>query len=500
MRMGTPPRLYLLLSLLLLLPLRSIGHPTKSNILLQNDRNHQRVQAHRLLRRGRAASSINIPPDADGDFSPVPVKGKWPSETRQRRQFGPHFSSKATPSTLPLGGGFSLGEYYIAVRVGGVVSAGAVPAPDADDSPCERVFNVQVDTGSSDLALVSTLCSKTRGCHNHSVPWWDPAGKGNCRGPGVPAIEVGCHPPGGVTCGSCVNGQCAYALEYEDGSGFKALAFNDSVAFGEGARTGARAFAGAITAVSNGGQPFEPFHLDGIMGFAGRAASQINAPTPFALSVTAGIYAPVFSMCGNLAGGVITLGGVGAGVSSSRDISWTPMIDYLASGFYNIDGRDLLVNGVSVGVPPSRYTANSCTVDSGTSAFYVPTKAFWGVYRLLVQNCSIAPLRGVCGGVARNASLFSGFCFKLTPADVAAWPTLTFVAGKGADEVRIPFPPESYLLPGCSGDAALFALWLGDIGEAGGTLLGDPLMLSSQVVYDIGNQRIGFAPKGGCRL
>ena len=31
-----------------------------------------------------------------------------------------------------------------------------------------------------------------------------------------------------------------------------------------------------------------------------------------------------------------------------------------------------------------------------------------------------------------------------------------------------------------------------------GTLLGDPIMIANEVVYDVGNKRMGFAPKTNC--
>ena len=165
--------------------------------------------------------------------------------------------------------------------------------------------------------------------------------------------------------------------------------------------------------------------------------------------------------------------------------------------FYNIGGRDFLVAGTSVGVAPKEYTANSATVDSGTSAFYIPTAACWGVYKLLAANCSRNSLTGVCG-VSRSGSIFNGYCYELTAQDMQAWPVLTYVAGAGEDEVKLNLPPQAYLLPNCSGSPSYYGLWLADVGPLGGSLLGDPLMLAYEVAYDVGRKRMGFAPKAGC--
>ena len=74
---------------------------------------------------------------------------------------------------------------------------------------------VQVDTGSSDLGLLSSLCSKCRG------HLYDPQ-----HGKAVPFGQQGVH------CDLNFHGQCAVAQSFADSTGWHAALFNDSFSFG----------------------------------------------------------------------------------------------------------------------------------------------------------------------------------------------------------------------------------------------------------------------------
>lgn len=66
-----------------------------------------------------------------------------------------------------------------------------------------------------------------------------------------------------INCTVCANAQCIYNITYADSSGFTAAVYVDDVSLGGLTATGQ--IFGAITYEHNGGQPFEPRHVDGIM-------------------------------------------------------------------------------------------------------------------------------------------------------------------------------------------------------------------------------------------
>jgi plastocyanin len=263
-------------------------------------------------------------------------------------------------------------------------------------------------------------------------------------------------------------------------------------------------YLGSIVSTQNStsGKPFEPPEVSGIVGFAGRFASRIGAdPLIATLVAQMGPAACpfVFSLCGNLkAPGVLTV--CGAGGHHSGALQYTPMVSFSTTGFYAIWTVDMAVDGQRLGVNSALYnllspSISGTLVDSGASGLLLGDAAFEALQQTFLGNCSASNLHGVCD-VAQNASLFAGRCFSMSDAQRAQFPTLTIVAGRDAP-ISIDIAPSSYLVQGLCSNASLYALAIHNSGD-NSTILGDPLMLSNLVVYDVQNQRMGFAPTSFC--
>jgi len=379
---------------------------------------------------------------------------------------------------FPLRGNWSaIGLYYMTIDVG----------------TSQQTFHVQVDTGSSDLGIPDVGCK----CGHHLDKYWD-AKKDSS------ASKASCHQKPLICSGDgaqCKDSQCAYTISYEDGSGYSAHIYNDTVVFGSVANQGIHLksqYVGAIVSEQTPNGPFEPYKVDGIAGFAQEFLSVVNAPTMIdELTNQYGSSCPkIFSMCGDTSmnPGVLTVCGMGN--HHTGNVQWTPMTQF-EQGFYNIYTVDMAVNGERLGVPSKDYNEGLTTIDSGTTAAYIPNKAMNKIKELIMKNCTHNNLRGVCD-VSKDKTVFDGYCFEMTQAEASKYPTIQLIAGE-SNPITIDFPWNSYIVPGfCSNNAHYSSSFTAGGPTGSGTLFGDPIMLAQEVVYDVENKRMGFAPKSNC--
>lgn len=237
----------------------------------------------------------------------------------------------------------------------------------------------------------------------------------------------------------CKDSQCGYTISYEDGSGYTAVIYNDTVIFGSEVNKGLplkSQYIGAITSEQTPDGPFEPYRVDGIAGFAQQFLSVVNAPTLVdELSSQMGSSCPaVFSMCGDTSRnpGVLTVCGIGN--HHTGDIQWTPMVNY-DEGFYNIYTVDMAVNGERLNIPSHVYNDGLTTIDSGTTAAYLPNEPLNKIKELILNNCTKNHLVGVCD-TSKDRTVFDGYCFPMTQSDAAKYPTIQLIAG---EQVNINF-------------------------------------------------------------
>ena len=376
-----------------------------------------------------------------------------------RQRNAPELASGTTLVPL-LGSENKVGEYYVDVYLGN----------------SQQHFTAQLDTGSSDLAIPAATCTT---CGSHPDTFYSPTS----------ASTIPCSSKA-VACPACNGTQCSYQISYGDGSGFTALVYSDSAKFGGFNFT---QYFGAIVVEHPGpGQSsFEPYPVDGIMGFAYGAISEIKAPTVFESLVNKGYINNAFSMCFSpTIGGALTLGGDGG--YHSGNYQYTPIIK---QEFYNIYLDDVTVSGKSIGVSASTYNFLTGTiVDSGTTLLVLPHKAFVAMNDTFHSLCSSNNLVGICGP---GPGLFDGVCVSLTAAQLAAFPPISFTFGQSS-KISVSIPASAYLQQGFCLRQTSYALAIADGGLLLGTILGDTFMRNFETLFDVQNNRIGFAPVQNC--
>lgn len=381
--------------------------------------------------------------------------------THINRAYHP-FVRYSDPS-VPLDGSVAFGEYYIALSFG----------TDTDK------FNVQVDTGSSDLAVVSSRLPSPPA----KLPVYNPWAHSDTASP-VPCSSSS------VYC-SCKSNVCDYSISYLDGSGYTADVFEDTITF-PGSALKVRSITGAIVKQSKG---FESAPVAGIVGVAYRNESEILAPTIIDSLVESGDIRDSFSLCldQGTQSGAMTFGAMGSGGGSAV---YTPI---LSQTFYVVNFLSLTVGSASspLPIPPRVYNAGQAIVDSGTTDFLIPSSAYGALHQSFLSLCSSgSKLTGVCG-LSKANSLFGDYCFDMTEADISAFPTLTVsLQGTTSDSIQLAVTPDMYLTLDTPG-STLRCLGIVGVPEADGTILGDVVMRGFVTYFDRANSQVGFAPRTG---
>lgn len=134
-------------------------------------------------------------------------------------------------------------------------------------------------------------------------------------------------------------------------------------------------------------------------------------------------------------------------------------------------------------------------MDSGTTLFVVTNLVMNAIKQYFTNMCATNPLVGVCSA-PKGQSIFDGYCFPMTTAQVNAYPALTLnIPGWG----DVTWESSFYLwqgagIPGqyCMGIQALAP------GTDAGIIIGDVLMQKFHIFFDRNNNQIGLAAKTTC--
>lgn len=168
---------------------------------------------------------------------------------------------------------------------------------------------------------------------------------------------MSCSGSGAITCPKCDANQCAYTIQYGDGSGYSAHLFTDVVTVSNLRLL--RQSVGAIYKEVTPNGPFEPYPVDGIIGLAYSTISETNSPTVMDSLVSTNQVANIFSMCTTGAGGAMELGGILNYYSGA--IQWTPLLT--PHYFYSVYVNDVQVGGQSLGLSATTYNSGGSIVD-----------------------------------------------------------------------------------------------------------------------------------------
>ncbi|WCJ41677.1 Eukaryotic aspartyl protease family protein [Euphorbia peplus] len=370
---------------------------------------------------------------------------------------------------FPVQGTFNpylVGLYYTKVQLG---------SPPKD-------FYVQIDTG-SDVLWVG--CSSCNGCPATSglqipLSFFDPGSSSTAKliSCSDQRCSAGIQSADSV-CASQTN-QCAYTFQYGDGSGTSGyyvadLLHLDTVSGGSVTSNSSAPVVFGCSISQSGDLTKSERAVDGIFGFGQQSMSVISQLS------SQGITPNVFSHClkgDDSGGGILVLGEI-----IEPNIVYTPLVP--SQTHYNLNLQSIVVGGQTLAIDSSVFGSSSnqgTIVDSGTTLAY------------LAEGAYDPFLNAIISAVSQNARPFIGGgnqCFLVTSSVNDIFPQVSFIFAGGASMV---LNPQEYLLPPTNTVAGARGWCMGFQKTPGQeiTILGDLVLKDKIVVYDIGNQRVGW--------
>eukprot|EP01065_Artemidia_motanka_P025686 TRINITY_DN30667_c0_g1_i1.p1 TRINITY_DN30667_c0_g1~~TRINITY_DN30667_c0_g1_i1.p1 ORF type:complete len:509 (+),score=90.98 TRINITY_DN30667_c0_g1_i1:43-1569(+) len=346
---------------------------------------------------------------------------------------------------------------------------------------------VQFDTGSSDLAVASTLCGD---CPPASLPAYDPF---------VTGERVSCS---SALCRSlwhkCGTGDvCAFTDKFVDQSGFTADMFLDSVSFtntSEEVRTVVSAFSEAHPGTDQ--SRFEPALCNGIMGAAFRSIATTkhdSAVFSYLKRSGGGLFSVCFTGGG---GGTVALGEV---LPHSGAVWFQNLLqgdDHLGMmGFWSVGLLDISVAGKSLGVQLFQPGGPPCIVDTGTTEVVLPSYIFNEFQRALSAHCSGLPGVACPDRVSSGETLVNGYCVEMTDDQRARFPNVSF----HFESLMVTVPGSAYLSAELCESPGSYALAISGM-DGAGTILGLAMLRGLTTIFDVDRLRVGFASvsSSGC--
>ncbi|EME27790.1 aspartyl protease [Galdieria sulphuraria] len=396
------------------------------------------------------------------------------------------FLSKVYPRHPPLvryesielnGGIVSVGEYYIQIKIGGTP------------------FRVQVDTGSSTLAVPMEGCVSCRKTSSkYSSHLQSKSSIVGCNDPLCSSNiceALGCSEcsSSGACCANKMPQACGFFLRYGDGSGAEGALLVDQVQVGNASFVAH--FGGILEDTTN----FEQSSVDGILGMGypalGCTPSCIE-PLIDSMFRQSKIEQNMFSLCISVRGGHLVLGGYDSNMAASN-ITFVPMILSSPPTFYavslggsiRVDNEELSLDGFDKGI-----------VDSGTTLLVISEQAFIQLKNYLQTHYCQVP--GLCD--YQHSWFDSASCVILEESHLQHLPTLTIHVANRVDLILTPY---DYMLQVQRNGFSLYCLGIQSLPSKDGSpfvILGNTVMTKYLTIFDRRNHRIGFALAGDCQV
>jgi len=356
----------------------------------------------------------------------------------------------------------------------------------ADVKVGTELFTVQIDTGSSVLAIPVDRCTTCdEGGRKYTTEGRDTLVKcsdsSSCIG-----LEGSCFSQcdSCSTSGACcvVGGAedyCYFDVSYADSSFARGSLIEDTFEFGSSGLTASVAFGGIFQETAN----FEP-HADGILGLSPR--NEICNPncveTVMASLVTQNEgLDDVFALCVTPKnGGVLAIGGVPDEILA-EPLTWIP---YPATPFYDFYDVSLSPTMFVGDIAVQMHNVTRARVDSGEPDLLLPAFVLAQVEPLIEENVCNA------GGLCTSGWFRAGKCYEESAPPFVYFPSLTFeLVGDDDQVLQIVLEPEVYLL-NYSSEVLCVGFREGD-----GDLItfGDTVLAKYATVYDRAQKRMGFA-------
>ncbi|KAG4052187.1 hypothetical protein PC123_g12615 [Phytophthora cactorum] len=336
-------------------------------------------------------------------------------------------------------------------------------------TPPQRA-SVIADTGS---ALMAFPCSGCDGCGHHTDQPFQAANSSTL-------VHITCSQKSFFQCKECrvQSDTCGISQSYMEGSSWKASVVEDIVYLGGESSFDDEEMRNQYgTHFQFGCQSSETGLFvtqvaDGIMGLS-NTENHIVAK----LHRENKIASNLFSLCFTENGGTMSVGQPHK-AAHRGEISYVKvMSDRSAGHFYNVHMKDIRIGGKSINAKEEAYTRGHYIVDSGTTDSYLPRA---------LKTEFLQMFKEIAGRDYQVGNSCKGFTNK----DLASLPTIQLVMEAYGDEnaeVILDVPPEQYLLE--SNGAYCGGIYLS---ENSGGVIGANLMMNRDVIFDLGNQRVGF--------
>lgn len=365
----------------------------------------------------------------------------------------------------------AVGEYYAKVHIGG------------------QMLRVQIDTGSATLAAPLKQCTHCkRGDMRYSVEEsssgiaeYISCGHGEC-GANTCSFDCGKCSATKACCAKANTTNCAFHLNFGDGSGAKGMLVRDEFKWGDAE------FPVTFGGIASDSDDFERSQVDGILGMAYPPLAcnpSCVTPTFDAMRKTYSSLKDYFTICITEDSGRMILGDYESSLSTKpvSAVTWVPLelstpptfYSFPITGSFQMDGKDVELPSFSRAI-----------VDSGTTLIVVSKSTFTVIKRQFLTDYCDVP--GLCDS---ETWFEAAHCTKLSDADLMKLPTLT-IPLSGFD---LKMGPKDYMINYASKGPEFWCVGIMSLDSMSGgvnVILGNVVMNKYVTIYDREEKRIGF--------
>ncbi|KAL6658235.1 hypothetical protein ACP70R_003821 [Stipagrostis hirtigluma subsp. patula] len=361
-------------------------------------------------------------------------------------------TSRASNSgvSVPVRWGVTLGDGDYVITVG----IGTPP----------RFFSVELDTG-SDLSWVQ--CEPCKGCYEQQDPLFDPARSSTFSA--VPCGSPECQDF--VTQNCSVDDKCAYLFPYADKSRTEGNLVRDTLTLAPSHTLPGFVFGCGLADNGTFGR------TDGLFGLGRDKVSLASQASPR--------YGTGFSYC--LPSSSSATGYLSLGATVPPNMRFTAMVSRSGTGFfpslYYVNLVGIEVAGRAIKVSPAVFMRTGTIIDSGTVLAYVPSPAYAALrsaFRRSMRRYERAP-----------ALDSMDTCYNFTGVTRVKIPSVALVFADGA---TVSLSARGVLYVSTVSQTCLAFAPTADETQVG--VLGNTQQRTFTVVYDVANQKIGFAANG----